>query len=89
MLLVSNVYIVSCSFRADDFQGTIVETFAQNIATLAAGSVIYQIGYTIVMLMVEVVIADLTSLRSRLFFSYIPAAPFIVCYPACLPADMC
>lgn len=33
------------------------------------------------MLLAEVLIADLTSLRSRLFFSYIPAAPFIVSYP--------
>ena len=30
-------------------------------------------------LLVEVIIADTTSLRSRLFFSYVPAAPFIVC----------
>lgn len=30
------------------------------------------------MLIVEVIVADTTSLRSRLFFSYIPAAPFIV-----------
>ena len=37
-----------------------------------------QIGYTCVVLLVEVIIADVTSLRSRLFFSYIPATPFIV-----------
>lgn len=30
------------------------------------------------MLLVEVLIADLTSTRSRLLFSYIPALPFIV-----------
>lgn len=36
------------------------------------------------MLLVEVLIADLTSLRSRLFFSYIPAAPFLVSYPLLL-----
>lgn len=28
--------------------------------------------------MVEVIVADTTSLRSRLFFSYIPAAPFLI-----------
>lgn len=28
--------------------------------------------------LVEVLISDLTSLRNRLFFSYIPAAPFII-----------
>ena len=30
------------------------------------------------MLLVEVLIADMTSTRSRLLFSYIPALPFIV-----------
>lgn len=30
------------------------------------------------MLLVEVLIADVTSSRSRLLFSYIPALPFIV-----------
>ncbi|KAF9692777.1 hypothetical protein EKO04_009071 [Ascochyta lentis] len=48
-----------------------------NPATFAVGSCFYQIGYTIAVLIVEVIVADTTSLRSRLFFSYIPAAPFI------------
>lgn len=30
------------------------------------------------MLLVEVLIADVTSSRSRLLFSYVPALPFIV-----------
>lgn len=30
------------------------------------------------MLLVEVLVADVTSTRSRLLFSYIPALPFIV-----------
>lgn len=30
------------------------------------------------MLLVEVLIADTTSLRSRLIFSYVPALPFLV-----------
>lgn len=37
-----------------------------------------QIGYTSVVLLVEVVVADTTSLRSRVFFSYIPTLPFLV-----------
>lgn len=37
-----------------------------------------QIGYTSVLLLVEVIIGDVTSTRSRLFFSYIPALPFII-----------
>ncbi|KFY19524.1 hypothetical protein V493_07924 [Pseudogymnoascus sp. VKM F-4281 (FW-2241)] len=58
--------------------GTIVEATSNSVAHFAAGAVIYQVGYTIIMLLAEVLIADLTSLRSRLFFSYIPAAPFII-----------
>lgn len=33
------------------------------------------------MLLVEVLVADVTSTRSRLLFSYIPALPFIVGSP--------
>lgn len=58
--------------------GTIIEACATNIETFAGGSVLYQIGYTCVILLVEVIIADITSLRARLFFSYIPALPFII-----------
>ena len=58
--------------------GTIVETTSHNVATFAAGTAIYQIGYTMIMLLVEVIIADITSTRARLFFSYIPALPFII-----------
>ena len=58
--------------------GTIVESSANNIDTFLAGAVIYQVGYTCVLLLVEVIIADITSLRARLFFSYVPALPFLV-----------
>ena len=58
--------------------GTMVQAVAQNIATFAAGTIIYQIGYTMIMLLVEIIIADITSTRARLFFSYIPALPFII-----------
>lgn len=37
-----------------------------------------QVGYTVVIVLIEVIIADITSLRSRLLFSYIPALPFLV-----------
>ena len=58
--------------------GTVIEAVATDIKTFAAGSVIYQIGYTMIILLVEVIIADITSTRARLFFSYIPALPFII-----------
>jgi MFS transporter, SIT family, siderophore-iron:H+ symporter len=58
--------------------GTIIEACSSNVQAFAGGAVLYQVGYTCVILLVEVIIADITSLRSRLFFSYIPALPFII-----------
>ncbi|KAL2811705.1 major facilitator superfamily domain-containing protein [Aspergillus granulosus] len=58
--------------------GTVVETAATNMQAFCAGAVLYQIGYTGVMFLVEVLIGDTTSTRSRLLFSYIPATPFII-----------
>jgi SIT family siderophore-iron:H+ symporter-like MFS transporter len=58
--------------------GTIVEATAKNVQTFAGGSVLYQTGYTCVLLLVEVIIADITSLRARLFFSFIPTLPFLI-----------
>ncbi|KAK2039218.1 major facilitator superfamily transporter [Colletotrichum somersetense] len=58
--------------------GTIVETCATEVKAFAAGAVIYQVGYTMIMLLVEVIVADITSTRARLLFSYIPALPFII-----------
>ncbi|EEH35469.2 siderophore iron transporter 1 [Paracoccidioides lutzii Pb01] len=58
--------------------GTIIETFAVNVQSFCTGAILYQIGYTGIMLLVEVFIADTTSLRSRLLFSYIPATPFLI-----------
>ncbi|PWY85053.1 MFS general substrate transporter [Aspergillus heteromorphus CBS 117.55] len=58
--------------------GTIIETSSTTVEQFAAGAVLYQIGYTAIILLVEVLVADVTSLRSRLLFSYIPALPFII-----------
>ncbi|OXB39350.1 hypothetical protein LQV05_000779 [Cryptococcus neoformans] len=58
--------------------GTIVTATSTNLAAFCGGSVLYQFGYTGVQLLVEVLIADVTSLRSRLIFSYIPATPFLI-----------
>ncbi|POR32101.1 Siderophore iron transporter 1 [Tolypocladium paradoxum] len=58
--------------------GTVIEAVATDVNTFAGGSVIYQIGYTMIILLVEVIVADITSTRARLFFSYVPALPFII-----------
>ncbi|CAK32616.1 hypothetical protein CBS63078_8817 [Aspergillus niger] len=58
--------------------GTIVEASSSTVEQFAAGAVLYQIGYTAIILLVEVLVADVTSLRSRLLFSYIPTLPFLI-----------
>lgn len=58
--------------------GTIIETCSHTVSTFCAGAVIYQIGLTIVTFLVEVIVADISSLRSRLLWSYIAATPFII-----------
>ncbi|KAF2127021.1 siderochrome-iron transporter-like protein Sit1 [Dothidotthia symphoricarpi CBS 119687] len=54
--------------------GSVMEATSTNIVMFAAGAT----GYTAIILLVEVVIADTTSLRSRVFFSYVPALPFLI-----------
>lgn len=58
--------------------GTIVEASSSTVETFSGGAVLYQIGYTMLILLVEVIIADITSTRSRVIFSYVPALPFII-----------
>ncbi|KAJ9115781.1 ferrioxamine B transporter [Naganishia onofrii] len=58
--------------------GTIVEATSEGVSAFCGGAVIYQIGYTMIMLLAEVIVADLTSTRARLFFSFVPALPFII-----------
>lgn len=40
--------------------------------------ILRQVGYTTILLLVEVIIADITSLKTRLVFSYVPTLPFII-----------
>ncbi|GJN88176.1 hypothetical protein Rhopal_001141-T1 [Rhodotorula paludigena] len=49
--------------------GTIVEACSTNMESFCAGAVIYQFGYSAAILLMEIIISDLTSLRSRLLFS--------------------
>lgn len=58
--------------------GTAIESMASSIQAFIAGAILYQTGYTCIILLVEVVIADITSMRSRVFFSYVPAIPFLL-----------
>ncbi|KAK4201680.1 MFS general substrate transporter [Triangularia verruculosa] len=58
--------------------GTIPEATSHNVGMFAAGTLIYQVGYTMIVLLVEVIVADITSTRARLLFSYIPNLPFLI-----------
>ncbi|KAF2630363.1 siderochrome-iron transporter-like protein Sit1 [Macroventuria anomochaeta] len=58
--------------------GTVIEAVSDNVESFAAGAVFYQVGYTTMIVLIEIIIADITSLRSRLFFSYVPAIPFLI-----------
>jgi MFS transporter, SIT family, siderophore-iron:H+ symporter len=58
--------------------GTLIETVSTNVSTFAAGALIYQIGFTMILLLNEVIIADITSTRSRLLFSYIPPSSYLI-----------
>lgn len=58
--------------------GTIIEASSTNTTAFATGAIIYQIGYTMIILLVEVIVGDLTSTRERLLYSYIPTAPYLI-----------
>ncbi|KAF4969429.1 hypothetical protein FSARC_3360 [Fusarium sarcochroum] len=58
--------------------GIAIEASAQSVQVFCTGSLIYQAGYTCIVLLLEVLIADFSSMRARVFFSYIPAIPFLI-----------
>ncbi|KAJ6789851.1 hypothetical protein PWT90_10675 [Aphanocladium album] len=58
--------------------GMAIESTATSVYVFCAGGIIYQIGYTCIVLLLEVLVADFSSMRARVFFSYIPALPFVV-----------
>ncbi|KFH45598.1 Siderophore iron transporter-like protein [Hapsidospora chrysogenum ATCC 11550] len=58
--------------------GIAVEATAGSVGIFCAGSLLYQVGYTCIVLLLEVLVADFSSMRARVFLSYIPAMPFLV-----------
>jgi len=58
--------------------GTVIESQAYDIYRFAGGSVLYQAGYSGVMLILQVVLADFSNLNWRLICSLVPAMPFII-----------
>ncbi|KAK0617484.1 siderophore iron transporter 1 [Immersiella caudata] len=57
--------------------GLIVQACSNNVATFVAGAVLHQVGLSTTQVMVEVVVADLSSTRLRLFCYTIPNLHFI------------
>ncbi|KAJ4129809.1 ferrioxamine B transporter [Fusarium equiseti] len=58
--------------------GIAIEATAGSVEVFCTGSMIYQTGFTCVVLLLEVLIADFSSMRARVFFSYLPAVPFLI-----------
>ena len=58
--------------------GTIIEGQSPNINTYVAGAVLFQVGYSGIIIMVVFIMSDFSSLRWRLFFTLCPAFPFII-----------
>lgn len=58
--------------------GSAVAGASDGVEAFTAGQLLYQIGYTGLMLLIEVLIADVTSLQNRVLFSFVPALPFLI-----------
>ncbi|SCU98180.1 LAMI_0F13410g1_1 [Lachancea mirantina] len=69
------ILIVSIVFYA---MGTIIECQATNVSRFAAGACFYQLGYTGIILILEIIAMDFSNLNWRLLASFVPALPFII-----------
>lgn len=58
--------------------GTIIMSQAYDVQRFAGGSIIYQIGYTGLMLVLQLIAADFSLLNWRLLASMVPTIPFII-----------
>ncbi|CAO3618789.1 unnamed protein product [Cunninghamella blakesleeana] len=58
--------------------GTAVEASAKDVQTYAGGQVLFTVGMRSFQLLFEVLLADLSSLRNRVLFSFIPGLPSLI-----------
>ncbi|KAG5419072.1 ARN1 [Candida metapsilosis] len=58
--------------------GTIIECQSPTINAYVAGAVLYQIGYSGVLIVLLFIMSDFSTLRWRVFFTICPALPFII-----------
>lgn len=69
------LFLVSIIFYA---MGTVIESQAYDIMRFCGGVVLYQVGYSGVIVLLQIVLADFSTLNWRLLCSFIPATPFII-----------
>lgn len=69
------LFVISIVFYS---VGAIIESQSTNVQRFAAGAVFAQLGYSGVSLILQVSLADMSTLNWRLFASFIPALPFII-----------
>jgi SIT family siderophore-iron:H+ symporter-like MFS transporter len=67
--------VVSIIFYA---MGTVIESQAYDINRFAGGAVLYQIGYSGVIVMFQIILADFSNMNWRMLASFIPGLPFII-----------
>ncbi|CAO3639896.1 unnamed protein product [Cunninghamella echinulata] len=58
--------------------GTIIEACSKNVETYAGGQVLWVIGLRGFQLLFQIILADVSSLRNRVLFSYIPSLPYLI-----------
>ncbi|CAO3618017.1 unnamed protein product [Cunninghamella blakesleeana] len=58
--------------------GTAVEASSQNVQTYAGGQVLFTLGMRSFQLLFEILLADVSSLRNRVVFSFIPGLPTLI-----------
>ncbi|KAK5993057.1 Siderophore iron transporter 1 [Cladobotryum mycophilum] len=58
--------------------GMMIESTSNSVYAFCAGTLLYQVGFTCIVLLLEILVADFSSMRARVFFSYVPALPFII-----------
>lgn len=58
--------------------GTIIQSQAYDVQRYAAGAVFYNVGLVGVVLQVILILSDFSSLRWRLFYTFVPSWPFII-----------
>lgn len=58
--------------------GTIVVATSKNLPTFSGGVVIWEMGHTSVLFIMQILIADFSSTRWRVMFSFVPGLPTII-----------